>query len=94
MKKLLLILTLISFTAHAMEVDEEAQVLPAGQEQNEIVEEEEQPQNERERISFCIRLGTRLKTCPQRISNTTLLIIGLSAASGCVASILFVVLNL
>ncbi len=72
MKKLLLILSLISLTAQAMEVvDEEAAIpLPAGQEPpaEEIEPEQEGRPRERE-ILFCTRLRRRLFICTEKCTE-------------------------
>ncbi len=70
MKKLVFSLLLISLMAQAMEVvvDEEAQLLPAGQE-NEVAEEK--PQNEK-MILFCTRLATHLNLYLENYANWAL----------------------
>ena len=73
MKKLLLILSLISLTAQAMQIDEEAAIpLPAGQEEDTTAEEIEPEQEERHRereILFCTNLYRRFFRCTENCAD-------------------------
>ncbi len=80
MKKILLILTLISLTTHAMEVDEEAAIPlpPAGQEQHQN-EGEEVLQEKKKHL--CIRIGTRVNDsfCCDKVGTVIGLVLGAGA---------------